>query len=55
MSFGACEFNSAKCNKNGRFQAEVAGDARGMASFRFEITNCDVKSWAQQVRLLRVL
>ncbi len=44
MRLGTREFNSEKCNRDGRFQAKVAGDARGMASFRFEVTNCDVKT-----------
>jgi hypothetical protein len=32
-----------KSNNHGRFQAKFAGDARGMASFRFEITIREVK------------
>ncbi len=51
MSFGACirksatcTMESAKCNRDGRFRAQMSGDTRGMASFKFEITKCDVKT-----------
>lgn len=29
-----CTMESAKCNRGGRFRAEMAGDTRGMASLK---------------------
>jgi hypothetical protein len=29
-----CTMESAKCSRDGRFRAEMAGDARGMASLK---------------------